>query len=226
MSYNFLNGFVDELTKTAGPTDLAKPPGQTMEVKIPKPPKPLQAPKPATMESKPAAVLPKTAGVKDMLGTMGSAVKKMVTSDKAVRAKVKAGDLAAKAKFHGAKAKGRGQDLAGKAKAYASTKGHQWNALSPAEKKRYMAIAGAGTAAGVAAGAGASKLAGEDKAGAMIKEVLENAKGKNRPESKSGDSVGGEYGAGGGLSNFEGKTAPKFNKKYNPTDMPQAFGKR
>ena len=204
---NFLNGFVDELTKTAGPAeDLSKPGGQTMEVKPPVAMKPPKAPiaiggqtTPATtMESKPSDVLAKTSSVGAAL--VASRVGKILKS------KIKSG-----AKAVSAKAKSMG----GKTKA-------QWDKLTPAQKRKAKF---GGLAAGSVAGYGAGLHSGrEKKAGDTVKAVLENAKGKNRPANDSSGSMVDQY--GGGVGNFEGKQARPFNKKYNPTDMPEAFGKK
>lgn len=246
MSTHFLNGFVHELVKEADDkaVTLPKIKTQTMEIKPPKPPKPLEGQKPQTMES-PAAI--KTANLvtkalggasalksqlKRILGGKGAPVsgrtggagktRKMPAASETVRmradpqatrkmvaqtgpAKHRAGD-AIKA------IKDRASELATKA-------GRKWNALTPVEQKRYMAIAGASAAAGVVG----AKVAAEDKAGAMVKEVVENAAGKRRQDNPVGDSMVDQY--GGGLGNFEGKTAPKFTDKINPTDTPGAFGK-
>jgi uncharacterized protein YjbJ (UPF0337 family) len=240
MSTHFLNGFVHELVKEADDSAVTLPKlkAKTMEIKPPKPPKPLEGQKPQTMEMpssiKTANLVSKAVSgasalksqLKRMLSKGGDAgaTMKMRADPQATRkmlamtgpAKHRAGEAAKKVK-------GKAQDLMDKAKGFASKQGKKWKALSPSEQKRYMAMAGAGAAAGTIGGIVQSKLAAEDKAGAMVKEVVENAKGKRRIDGDVGDSMVDQY--GGGLGNFEGKTAPKFTDKINPTDTPGAFGK-
>ena len=43
-------------------------------------------------------------------------------------------------------------------------------------------------------------------------------------DARYGSGPGMRY--GGGVGNFEGKQAPAFTDKINPTDMPKAFGKK
>jgi hypothetical protein len=81
--------------------------------------------------------------------------------------------------------------------------------------------------------AGAIKNAGappvSEKAGRNVKNVLEEA--QPGAQARSARPAGGqvlEQGAddtryGGGVGNFEGKQAPKFTDKINPTDTPGAF---
>ena len=45
-------------------------------------------------------------------------------------------------------------------------------------------------------------------------------------KGKHGTGCGMKDKYGGGTGNFEGKQAPPFTDKVNPTDMPQAFGKK
>lgn len=262
---NFLNGFVDELTKEAGDgmPPVVKPKGTTMESLTPKKPdvaKPPPAPKPLDA-GKPVAYgtgsgCKKTAGVKDMLGTMGSAVKKMVGKSKASVSgrtggagktrKMKAADAGETMRMgaepqHTRKmmaqtgpAKHRAGEAAKKVKARAESavfdarsfaaKGRKmtkdkWNSLTP-KQQRDAKAAGVILPAAIVGAAAYEKIS-EDKAGAMVKAVIKGAKGKQRPANDVGDTMVDQY--GGGLGNFEGKTAPKFNKKFNPTDMPQAF---
>ena len=122
----------------------------------------------------------------------------------------------------------------------------EWESLS--DKERLALKAGAGGLLALGPGRAVIKALMKKKAeaaGEKLQEaVLKGATKQREVTGQAGDTVdpndsAARYGSGtgreivegqtvygGGLGNFEGKRAPKFNEKFNPTDMPKAFGKK
>lgn len=67
-------------------------------------------------------------------------------------------------------------------------------------------------------------------AAAKIREMLESIQQNQNPGEYTDEEEMGvddpRYGGGPGIKNFKGKVAPKFTDRFNPTDVPQAFGKK
>jgi hypothetical protein len=71
--------------------------------------------------------------------------------------------------------------------------------------------------------------AAAEGAGRMVKAVLEGAEGEEEGAYIDGQQAGVDdprYGGGPGIKNFKGKKAATFTDRFNPTDVPQAFGKK
>lgn len=65
-------------------------------------------------------------------------------------------------------------------------------------------------------------------AGAVIKAML-GSSGAQAGEYTDDEQTGVDdprFGGGKGIENFKGKKAPTFTDRFNPTDVPQAFGKK